>query len=89
MKISPGRITHILTKLEEKELIVREKDPDDRRGINVALTSKCQPYIKNLNERHIKLHADILSGIEPDKRDTIITAMEDLIKALKSWSESK
>jgi MarR family transcriptional regulator, multiple antibiotic resistance protein MarR len=87
MKISPGRITHILTKLEEKKLIVREKDPDDRRGINVVLTSKCQPYIKNLNESHVKLHADILSGIEPDKRDSIITAIEDLIRAIKSWSE--
>lgn len=89
MKLTPGRITHILTSLEEKDLITREVDRSDRRSINVILTSKSIPFIKKINEGHKKLHLEILSGIESDKRESIICAMNELVKAIQSWSESK
>lgn len=89
MKLSPGRITHILTSLEDKKLITREMNREDRRGINVALTEKSLPFIKSLNDSYVKFHADILSGIERDKREAILTAMDELVKALKNWSDNK
>lgn len=88
MKLTPGRITHILTSLEEKHLIVRELDSLDRRNVIVSLTSHSKPFIRNLNENHIKLHSEILESIDPDKREFVIEAMNDVIKALKKWSES-
>jgi DNA-binding MarR family transcriptional regulator len=88
MKLTPGRITHILTALEKKNLIVRRLDPDDRRNVIVSLTSNSKPFIKTLNENHVKLHSEILDKIDPDKREIIIDAMSDVIKALKKWSDS-
>ncbi len=88
MKLTPGRITHILTSLEEKQLIIRKLDPLDRRNVIVSLTANSKPFIKNLNDNHIKLHTEILEKIEPDKREFVIDAMNDVITALKKWSES-
>lgn len=88
MKLTPGRMTRILRSLEDKNLIVREIDRNDRRSIVVALASRCLPYIKSLNESNIKLHADILSVVEPEKRAAIISSMEELIRVLKTWTNN-
>lgn len=89
MKITPGRITHILTALEDKKFIKRRVDPADKRNVIVSLTPKSTPFIKNLNENHIKLHEDILRKIDPAKRELVLGAMGDVVNALRSWSNSR
>ncbi|MDP4173406.1 MAG: MarR family transcriptional regulator [Bacteroidota bacterium] len=89
MNLTPGRITHIITSLESKGLITREIDPDDRRGIIVLLTESSLPLIKNLNENHIRLHSEILSHMEAERIPSVISAMEELVKGFKNWSEVK
>lgn len=89
MNITPGRITHILTSLEGKKFITRSVDPLDKRNVIVTLTSKSEPFIKNINKNHIKIHKEILKRIDPDKRDDVILAMKQVIAALKDWSDSQ
>jgi DNA-binding MarR family transcriptional regulator len=89
MNLTPGRVTHILTSLEEKKFIKRTIDENDKRNIIVHLTSKSKPFLNNLNDNHIRLHEDILEKIPSEKRDLVISAMKDLLKALKSWSENR
>ncbi len=86
MKLTPGRITHILTSLEVKKLIVREVHPNDRRGINVILTEKSRPFIKDLFDGYLELHSQILAKISPDKVDGVLYAMDELVAAVKSWN---
>ena len=86
LEITPGRITHILTSLEAKDYIKRRIDPTDKRNVQVFLTEKSEPFIKELNESHVKLHEDILENIEVDKRETVIDAMQEVITALHQWS---
>ncbi len=88
MNLTPGRITHILTSLEKKGFVKRKVDPTDKRNIIVNLTNSSLPFIRNLNTNHIKLHEDIISKIDPDKREAVLSAMEDVIKALRRWSDS-
>lgn len=88
MNLTPGRITHILTSLEKKKFINRKLDSNDKRNVIVTLTSNSEPFIKNLNTNHIKLHEEILAKIDYDKREVVIEAMKDVINALKSWSQS-
>lgn len=83
MDITPGRITHILTSLEEKGYITRNADKNDRRNIIVNLTKKADPFIKKLDESHLKLHQDIVKGLNSDQREPIINAMRELIKAIR------
>ena len=66
-----------------------ELDPEDRRNVIVSLTANSKPFIKNLNENHVKLHTAILEKIDPDKREFVIEAMSDVIGALKKWSDSR
>lgn len=88
MNITAGRITHILTSLEQKGFVKRRINQEDKRNVVVYLTVKSEPFIRNLNESHIQLHKDILNRIDVSKRDLVIQAMGEVIRALKSWSDS-
>ncbi len=88
LEITPGRITHILTSLETKKYITRKIDPTDKRNVLVYLTPNSKPFIRNLNESHIKLNEEILEKIEPEKRETVISAMKEVISALNSWTKN-
>ncbi|MBU1096139.1 MAG: hypothetical protein CVV23_00690 [Ignavibacteriae bacterium HGW-Ignavibacteriae-2] len=86
MKLTPGRITHILTSLEKKKFIKRKTDHYDKRNVIVSLTSNSEPFLKNLNCSHIKLHQEILENISAEKREEIIYAMQQVVDALRTWS---
>jgi DNA-binding MarR family transcriptional regulator len=88
MNLTPGRITHILTSLEAKKYIVRKVDEKDKRNIIVHLTESSQPFLQTVNENHIKLHEEILASIPEDKREFMLDSMEELIKALKTWTDN-
>ena len=88
MKLTPGRITHILTSLEAKKYIERKIDQKDKRNVIVHLTESSKPFLKLVNDNHIKLHEEILQKLPADKREFIIESMQELIKALKTWSDN-
>lgn len=88
MKLTPGRITHILTSLEDKKYIERKIDQKDKRNVIVHLTESSKPFLKLVNDNHVKLHEDILLKLPDDKRDFILESMEEVIKALKTWSDN-
>jgi len=52
----------------------------------VHLTNKSIPFLRNINENHIKIHKEILNNIEPGEREFVITAMQDVLAALKTWT---
>lgn len=88
MGLTAGRITHILTSLEEKKFVKRKVDENDKRNVIVYLTPNSQPFLKNLNHSHIKLHEDILSKISEDKQELVLDALREVIKALRRWSDN-
>lgn len=87
--ITPGRTTHILTSLEEKRLVKRKADQKDKRNMIVELTAKSKPFIKNLNENHIKIHEEILQHIKKNDREVIVKALNEVIDALSKWTDKK
>lgn len=88
MELTPGRITHIITSLEAKNFVKRTSDPKDKRNIIVSLTNKSVPFIKNVTDSHVKIHKEILERIPVDKREDVISAMGEVVKALQEWNES-
>lgn len=88
MNLTPGRITHILTSLEAKNYIIRKVDDKDKRNVIVHLTESSKPFLKVVNENHIKLHENILGNIAPEKREFMLESMEELIKSLKTWTDN-
>ncbi|MBU2493916.1 MAG: MarR family transcriptional regulator [Bacteroidetes bacterium] len=89
MELTPGRITHILTSLEAKNFITRASDKQDKRNIIVTLTNKSLPFIKNVSDSHVKIHKEILEKIPQDKRDDVISALSEVLKALQEWNKKK
>ena len=88
MKLTPGRITHILTSLEAKKYVERKIDQKDKRNVIVHLTESSKPFLKTVNDNHIKLHEEILQKLPADKREFILESMQELINALKTWSDN-
>ena len=89
MGLTSGRITQIITGLEKKGYIVREIDKSDRRNIQVRLTESAKPYIKNVTEKHVELHGRVLENISKETRESVLYAIEELLKSLSSWSNNK
>lgn len=88
LDITPGGVTRIITGLEEKGIVERRMDPEDRRGINVTLTPEGALIVQNIRQASLDLHAEIIESIDPGNRESVIAAIEQLIEAINSWLES-
>ena len=64
---SPSRLTRIIDGLVQKEYIIREIDPNDRRNMKVCLSRKGQLLVQQLNKAYIEIHKDILQDIDVDQ----------------------
>lgn len=85
MNLSPSRLTRIIDGLVNKEYIIREIDPNDRRNMRVTLSHKGQSLVKQLNKAYVDIHREILKDIDPDQHETLTTALEHLLEALEKW----
>lgn len=89
MSLTPGRITHIVTGLEKKNYVTREIDTNDRRNIKVRLTEQAIPFMINVTQKHIDLHEKVIMNIPEDTRDTVLNAIDELLRSLVVWSKGK
>ena len=87
MGLTPGRIIQIITSLEKKKYVTREIDIDDRRNIKIRLTETAEPYIKNVTEKHIALHEKVLELIPQETQESVLVALDELLKSLTNWSK--
>ena len=89
LKITPGRITHIISSLEQKKLISRKSDLLDKRNVVLAVTSRGIPLINNLNESYIELHKKILDRLGDDEQEKISESLRTLLEVFQEWNENK
>lgn len=88
MKLSPSRITQIISSLEEKELINRKIDKKDRRNIIVSINKKAHPLVEESKIQHIQLHEKVLLNIDEDTREGVLIAIKTLLDSLNEWSKT-
>jgi DNA-binding MarR family transcriptional regulator len=89
LKLTPGRITHILTSLEAKKLVSRNSDSKDKRVILVSLLPKANPLITNLNKNYHELHNRILRNVKETEMNKILSSLEILVGVFKEWVDQK
>ncbi|PID63149.1 MAG: hypothetical protein CR986_00325 [Ignavibacteriae bacterium] len=87
LEISAGRVTHILTSLEDKKYITKRVDKKDKRNHLVDLTSESKVFIDELTEKHIELNQNILNKITSDERKLITKVLTRLIDELEQWNK--
>ena len=84
--INPTLLSRIVGKLEERELVVREQDTDDRRVAHVVPTEKgCELHARIRGERTdaLSLALDSLSAAELDTLIEALPVLESLSQTVR------
>ncbi|MFZ1517578.1 MAG: MarR family transcriptional regulator [Ignavibacteriaceae bacterium] len=89
LKLTPGRITHILTSLQDKNLISRTLDENDKRVILVTILPKAEPLITNLHQNYKELHSRILQDVDESELKKISSSLQILNSVFKKWVNQK
>ncbi len=89
LKLTPGRITHILTSLEAKNLISRTLDESDKRVILVSIFPKANPLITNLHQNYTELHNRILQNVDEKELEKISSSLKILNEVFGKWVNQK
>ena len=71
MMLSTSAMTNRLDRLEKRGLIQRMMDPNDRRGLKVALTDDGLALADAMVVTHVKTEEDMLSGLTKTERDQL------------------
>ena len=87
MNLTPSRVTRLITSLEEKKLILRKLDMEDRRNVRVMINPKNKDFVDEMDRKHIELHAEILANMPAKKIDQSIDAIQSLYDVFEEWSE--
>lgn len=77
-RMSKGTLTAHLNNLERKCYIERHRNPDDRRVINLGLTSKGRLLYRVHDAFHRRLVNSFLAGMDDDDRQLIKQALMNL-----------
>ncbi len=75
MGLAPSRVTNLLNSLEKKGYILRTISDKDRRIININLTNEGKSFTKNVQDKYVKFHEDILLCVDDKKeiKDMFVT----------------
>jgi DNA-binding MarR family transcriptional regulator len=81
-------LTRLLDKLEEREVIERRRDRDDRRIYRVKLTRQGARVLRELTLRTRELHRQQFSRVHKRQIATLMHLLEDINEApLPDWDE--
>ena len=84
--ISSGTMTNRLDRLEAAGLVVRERDPRDRRGVLVRLTDRGLAVIEEALVAHLENEEDMLESLNRSQRDMLAHNLRRLLKGLETKS---
>ena len=75
MMLSTSAMTNRLDRLETRGLIVRRTDPEDRRGLQIALTDAGFALIDGLVASHVETEERMLAALGPAERSMLRTLL--------------
>ncbi len=81
-KVSQASITAILDRLEGDSLILRDRDPNDRRRASVALTQAAHATLNDLPETEQSQFLERFSRLEDWEQTGLVAALERLVVLL-------
>lgn len=83
--IPNSSMTYVLDTLSKKELILREKDPADRRVQRISLTDKGEKVISEIYDIHHAHMREIFDVLSPDEEKQL----QEFLKTLGRHAERK
>jgi DNA-binding MarR family transcriptional regulator/N-acetylglutamate synthase-like GNAT family acetyltransferase len=83
LKIDPGHLSRLLTKLESGGLLTRERSPQDGRRQRVRLTPQGQKAFHTLDHRSAEEVDDLLDRLSEDDQRRLVKAMAEIDAVLE------
>ena len=84
---SPANITRILDRLEKKNRIVRQLNPDDRRSSLVFLTKEGKALHDEVMHLFDGLRSELVNGIEVEKQLVVVEVLKGIRENIEKMSE--
>ncbi len=81
MMVTSATTTHRLDKLEQRGLVARLADPDDRRGVLVALTDAGRELVDVAVADHLATEERLLDGMTAAERRRLAAVLRTLLLA--------
>ncbi|MFT4010414.1 MAG: MarR family transcriptional regulator [Nocardioidaceae bacterium] len=76
--VTSGTMTNRVDRLQQRGLVVRGPDPDDRRGVLVRLTDAGRAAVDGALDGLLEHEARLLSALEHKQRDTLAGLLRQL-----------
>jgi DNA-binding MarR family transcriptional regulator len=84
MDHNSGAMTRVVDQLEERGLLIRRRDDDDRRISNLSITEAGTRTVNELVGRVVDVWNDILGDFDRDEITTLIATLTKLLARLES-----
>ena len=82
--LSSGAMTNRIDRLEQQDLVERQRDEEDRRRILVQLTDAGRELIDEAMDAHVASLEDVFSGLDADERDDLTRLLRKLLARLEA-----
>jgi DNA-binding MarR family transcriptional regulator len=82
--VTTGTMTNRLDNLEQRDLVRRVPNPDDRRGLMVELTEEGRHLVDNLVGEHVANEEQMLSALSGREREQLTRILRKLLDHLES-----
>ncbi len=77
--LSSGAMTNRIDRLEEAGLVVREPDPEDRRGVLVCLTSKGKEVVDEAVVAVIDTYRELFAPLTPEEWEILASLLRKVM----------
>jgi DNA-binding MarR family transcriptional regulator len=83
LNLSLAATSHLVERMVQQGLVVRNEDTIDRRQKRVAITAAGQAVLERLVQARLREVTNILSGLPPDLRVQLEKVLEQVVEELK------
>ena len=87
MGLSDSTVSGILDRLEQKDIIKRERTKDDRRVVKISLTGKSKEFCKDFRQKREEYFTRLLKKLSEQETKDIIKGLEILNRVLDEIEE--
>ncbi len=86
LDIQPGSMSEIAAKMEHKGLLIREKDPLDKRKILLMLTEAGRADVEGFQKQRKSQHTKEFDALTQEEEQQLLHLLE---KLLNSWASTQ
>lgn len=86
--ISPSTLSRNLDRMEQRGLVQRGPDPNDRRALRAELTTEGQAAAASVRSQEIEFSKSILQRLPEATSGTTVESLEELLAAIRSATET-